>query len=544
MAERLAYLWPEITLFIATCVVMVIGLSPSAAVRKLCPLISGLSLAAAGIFAIGTTPTVAEGAQGLMPGMLPYAKAIIAVVGIMLVMLLAGTVDRGEEEELETGKRIFDAQRLTGGEFYAFFLFSLTGLMLTASADSLIWLFLALELTSLPTYVMVTISTARSKAKEAGIKYFFLGALGASIFLYGFSLLYGGTGAVNLVEIKNQIAIQLAGDGLNPITTAGLMLSIVGIGFKIAAVPMHYYTADVYQGAASPVSAMLAFVPKTAGFLALILLCAAIGWNSGETGHALPETIRLLLWVMAVLTMTLGNVLALLQTSMKRMLAYSSIAHSGYMLVGLIAGPGATFTESGISAIMFYLLTYGIMSTGAFAVIASLERAHAQRTQTGELAYDEADSIEAIRGLARTKPLLGWSLVICAFSLLGFPLTVGFFGKLPLFTAGVSAGETPLVVILGINSAIAAFYYLRLVAYPLFDDAGDEADGFVTTPIRTRTATGAIGAIAVLGMTVFAGPIIGLAHESVSPTLDSDAHTDDGIADEPKLEEPEAIAGQ
>ncbi len=544
MAERLAYLWPEITLFIATCVVMVIGLSPSAAVRKLCPLISGLSLAAAGIFAIGTTPTVAEGAQGLMPGMLPYAKAIIAVVGIMLVMLLAGTVDRGEEEELETGKRIFDAQRLTGGEFYAFFLFSLTGLMLTASADSLIWLFLALELTSLPTYVMVTISTARSKAKEAGIKYFFLGALGASIFLYGFSLLYGGTGAVNLVEIKNQIAIQLAGDGLNPITTAGLMLSIVGIGFKIAAVPMHYYTADVYQGAASPVSAMLAFVPKTAGFLALILLCAAIGWNSGETGHALPETIRLLLWVMAVLTMTLGNVLALLQTSMKRMLAYSSIAHSGYMLVGLIAGPGATFTESGISAIMFYLLTYGIMSTGAFAVIASLERAHAQRTQTGELAYDEADSIEAIRGLARTKPLLGWSLVICAFSLLGFPLTVGFFGKLPLFTAGVSAGETPLVVILGINSAIAAFYYLRLVAYPLFDEAGDEADGFVTTPIRTRTATGAIGAIAVLGMTVFAGPIIGLAHESVSPTLDSDTHTDDGIADEPKLEEPETIAGQ
>jgi len=544
MAERLAYLWPEITLFIATCVVMVIGLSPSAAVRKLCPLISGLSLAAAGIFAIGTTPTVAEGAQGLMPGMLPYAKAIIAVVGIMLVMLLAGTVDRGEEEELETGKRIFDAQRLTGGEFYAFFLFSLTGLMLTASADSLIWLFLALELTSLPTYVMVTISTARSKAKEAGIKYFFLGALGASIFLYGFSLLYGGTGAVNLVEIKNQIAIQLAGDGLNPITTAGLMLSIVGIGFKIAAVPMHYYTADVYQGAASPVSAMLAFVPKTAGFLALILLCAAIGWNSGETGHALPETIRLLLWVMAVLTMTLGNVLALLQTSMKRMLAYSSIAHSGYMLVGLIAGPGATFTESGISAIMFYLLTYGIMSTGAFAVIASLERAHAQRTQTGELAYDEADSIEAIRGLARTKPLLGWSLVICAFSLLGFPLTVGFFGKLPLFTSGVSAGETPLVVILGINSAIAAFYYLRLVAYPLFDEAGDEADGFVTTPIRTRTATGAIGAIAVLGMTVFAGPIIGLAHESVSPTLDSDTHTDDGIADEPKLEEPEAIAGQ
>lgn len=542
MAEKLAYLWPEVTLFLATCAVMVIGLSPSAAVRRLCPLISGLSLAAAGIFAIGTTPTLADGADGLMPGMLPYAKAIIAAVGILLVMLLAGTVDRGEEEELAAGVRKFDPLRLTSGEFYAFFLFSLTGLMLTASADSLIWLFLALELTSLPTYVMVTISTARSRAKEAGVKYFFLGALGAAIFLYGFALIYGGTGSVHLGEIHNQITLQMAGDGLNGITLAGLLISILGIGFKIAAVPMHYYTADVYQGAATSVTAMLAFVPKTAGFLALILLCSSVGWHYGETGHALPDTIRLVLWVMAVLTMTLGNVLAILQTSMKRMLAYSSIAHSGYMLVGIIAGPGATFTESGISAVLFYLLTYGVMSTGAFAVIASLERAHAERTDTGELAYDEADNIEAIRGLARTKPLLGWSMVICALSMLGFPLTVGFFGKLPLFTSGIAAGELPLVIVLGINSAIAAFYYLRLVSYPLFDEAGDEADGFITTPMRTRPAVAAIGAAGVLAMTVFAGPLMGLAHDAVQPELhDADAP----IAEEAQQgEEAEPVAAK
>ncbi|GAB5496718.1 MAG: NADH-quinone oxidoreductase subunit NuoN [Phycisphaerales bacterium] len=542
MAEKLAYLWPEVTLFLATCAVMVIGLSPSAAVRRLCPLISGLSLAAAGIFAIGTTPTLADGAEGLMPGMLPYAKAIIAAVGILIVMLLAGTVDRGEEEELATGVRKFDPLRLTSGEFYAFFLFSLTGLMLTASADSLIWLFLALELTSLPTYVMVTISTARSRAKEAGVKYFFLGALGAAIFLYGFALIYGGTGSVHLGEIHHQITLQMAGDGLNGITLAGLLIAILGIAFKIAAVPMHYYTADVYQGAATPVTAMLAFVPKTAGFIALILLCSAIGWHYGETGHALPDTIRLLLWVMAVLTMTLGNVLAILQTSMKRMLAYSSIAHSGYMLVGIIAGPGATFTESGISAVLFYLLTYGVMSTGAFAVIASLERAHAERTQTGELAYDEADSIEAIRGLARTKPLLGWSMVICALSMLGFPLTVGFFGKLPLFTSGIAAGELPLVIVLGINSAIAAFYYLRLVSYPLFDEAGDEAHGFITTPMRTRPAVAAIGAIGVLAMTVFAGPLMGLAHSAVQPEL---TESDTPVADEAtSTEEAEPVAAK
>ncbi len=534
MAETLAYLWPEVTLFLATCVVMVIGLSPSAAVRRLCPLICGLALAAAGIFAIGTTPTLAEHSRGLMPSMLPYAKAIIAAVGILLVMLLAGTVDREEEANIEAGRK-FDPLRLNSAEFYSFFLFSLTGLMLTASADTLIWLFLALELTSLPTYVMVTISTARSKGREAGVKYFFLGAMGAAIFLYGFTLIYGGTGTVHLTEIRHAITLQMAEGGLNPITLAGLMLAIVGVGFKIAAVPMHYYTADVYQGAATPVTAMLAFVPKTAGFLALILLCSAVGWHYGDAGHALPDPVRLLLWVMAVMSMTLGNVLALLQTSMKRMLAYSSIAHSGYMLVGVIAGPGDTFTESGLSAVLFYLLSYGVMSTGAFAVIASLER-KPQRTQSGELAYDEADSIEAIRGLARTKPLLGWSLVICALSLLGFPLTIGFFGKLPLFTAGISVGEIGLVVILGINSAIAAFYYLRLVAYPLFDDAGDEAKAFGFTPMRTRPAVGALGAAGVVLMTVFAGPIMKLAHHAVRPA----PHTDP-VAEASSLRESVAL---
>ena len=534
MAETLAYLWPEVTLFLATCVVMVVGLSPSAAVRRLCPLICGLSLAAAGIFAIGTTPTGPEHARSLMPSILPYSKAIVAAVGILLVMLLAGTVDREEEANIEKG-RSFDPLRLNSGEFYSFFLFSLTGLMLTASADTLIWLFLALELTSLPTYVMVTISTARSNAREAGVKYFFLGALGAAIFLYGFTLIYGGTGSVHLTEIHRNITVQMAGGGLNPITLAGLLLAIIGIGFKIAAVPMHYYTADVYQGAATPVTAMLAFVPKTAGFLALMLICSTIGWHYGETGAGLPDAVRLLLWVMAVMSMTLGNVLALLQTSMKRMLAYSSIAHSGYMLVGLIAGPGDTFTQSGLSAVLFYLLSYGVMSTGAFAVIASLERSP-QRTHTGELAYDEADSIEAIRGLARTRPLLGWSLVICALSLLGFPLTIGFFGKLPLFTAGISAGEIGLVVILGLNSAIAAFYYLRLVAYPLFDDAGDEARAFHLTPMRTRPAVGALGAAGVVLMTIFAGPIARMAHNAVHP------ETQGHVADDASSRAAEPVA--
>lgn len=500
MAETLAYLWPEVTLFLATCVVMVVGLSPSAAVRKLCPLICGLSLAAAGIFAIGTTPTGADHARGLMPGMLPYAKAIIAAVGILLVMLLAGTVDREEEANIEGG-RPFDPLRLTSGEFYSFFLFSLTGLMLTASADTLIWLFLALELTSLPTYVMVTISTARSKSREAGVKYFFLGALGAAIFLYGFTLIYGGTGSVHLTEIQRNITMQMAGGGLNPITLAGLLLAITGIGFKIAAVPMHYYTADVYQGAATSVTAMLAFVPKTAGFLALMLLCSAVGWHYGLGGEGLPDPIRLLLWVMAVMSMTLGNVLALLQTSMKRMLAYSSIAHSGYMLVGIIAGPGpegGKFYENGLAAVLFYLFTYGVMTVGTFAVLASLEHRNGK----------EADHIDDIRGICKSHPVLGWTLVITVLSTLGFPPLLGFIGKLGLFTAGISGGHFALIVVLGINSAIAACYYLRLIAAAYIDDSEKAKDPVYATPFFMRPIAGVLSAGGVLLFMVYSGPIV------------------------------------
>jgi NADH-quinone oxidoreductase subunit N len=494
MAEKLASLWPEITLFVATCVVMVVGLSPSPAVRRMCALLSGLALAAAGILALGT----GRDAQGLMPGLMPYAKAVIAFVGVLLTMLLAGVVDRFEEDAIAKGRATFNPLRSTRGEFFSFFLFSMTGLMLCASADSLIWLFLALELTSLPTYVMVAMSSPRQKAKEAGVKYFFLGALGAAVFLYGFALIYGGTGSVHLTDIQAAIAAQAADGAINPIALAGFVIALLGVAFKIAAVPMHFYAADVYQGAASPVAAMLAFVPKTAGFITIILLCASLGWSYGTNESQLPEIVRVTLWVMAALTMFVGNVLAWLQTSVKRMLAYSSVAHSGYMLVG----------------VMFYLLAYGIMNTGAFAVVAALETRQAARTDTGEMVHDEADDLSVFHGLCRSNPVLGWSMVLCALSLLGFPLTLGFFGKLPLFTAGISAGEIPLVIVLGINSAIAAFYYLRLVALPLFEHPGDEAEAFVESPNHSRRLVGVIAAGGVVVLTVLASPLMDAAFKA------------------------------
>jgi NADH-quinone oxidoreductase subunit N len=536
MNERLAFLWPEIALFVTTCLVMVVGLSPKLATRKLAAVIAGLGLAVAGVLAATTTPdlssitlaslSAAEGSaqaklsgQILLPGMVVYAKVTIAVVGLLLLLLVAGTVDRVDEVEIAAGKRRFDPIRSNRAEFYAFFLFSLTGLMLCASADDLIWLFLALELTSLPTYIMVTISTARNKSREAGVKYFFLGALGAAIFLYGFALIFGGTGSTNL----NEIALHWRTHGIDTISMMGVLLSIIGLAFKIAAIPMHFYTPDVYEGSAGPVAAFLAFVPKTAGFISLILLSAAVGWvyapgvmnislgtaaeplRPAMTNDAqLPDLIHILLWVMAALTMTVGNVLAVLQTNLKRILGYSSIAHSGYMLVGILVGPGdGTFTGSGISAVLFYLLSYGIMSTGAFAAIAAIER-----RPDADGHPREVEHVSDLRGLWQRQPHLAIAMILCNLSLLGLPPLLGFFGKLPLFTSAISAGEIVLVVVLGLNSAIAAFYYLRLAFVPFVEDAEAGAEAVALTPFRSREIVAMICAGGVIVLALAGGPLL------------------------------------
>ncbi len=520
MTEKLAILWPEIFLFIATCLVMITGQWPSRAIRQFTPWICAVALFAA-FFAALVSPAT----QGMFPAIVPYAKMLIAGVGMLILLLLSGTVDRQLETEVDHGKA-FESIRSNRGEFYAFFMFSLTGLMLTASADDLIWLFLALELTSLPTYIMVAISTEKKKSLEAAVKYFFLGALGAAIFLYGFALIYGATGSTNLSEI----ATVFATDGISSLGMIGLLIALIGVSFKIAAVPMHFYTPDVYQGAASPVAAMLAFVPKTAGFLALMFILGTVGWTdgtngiSGHGGH-LPVAIEATLWIMAALTMTVGNILALLQTSIKRILAYSSIAHSGYMLVGLIAGPGiigGPFYQNGLAAVLFYLLTYGIMTVGVFAVLASLEHRNG----------DEADEMDDIRGLCKSHPVLGWTLVICTFSMLGFPPLIGFLGKVGLFTSGIAAGQYALIVILGINSAIAACYYLRIIAAAYIDDPGKISSPVFLAPFPMRRIAGVLSAFCVLFLLVFAQPLVNGAYHAArfipatADAADPHPHTD------------------
>ena len=507
MQERIVTLWPEIALFITTCIVMVTGLSHSRGVRSMCAPLSAVGLAVAGLLAI------AYPVQGhtAIPNLPVYGKVMVAVIGLLMVLLLSGTADRELEEAVDNG-RPFEPLRSVRAEFWSFFLFSLTGLMLCAGADDLIWLFLALELTSLPTYVMVAISTSRNRSMEAGVKYFFLGALGAAMFLYGFALIYGGTGHTGFAAIREVMEAQVAsGGGINAIAMLGLVLAVIGVCFKIAAVPMHFYTPDVYQGSSASVAGFLAFTPKAAGFFALMLLCSLPGWHfaagmGDTTRDSLPELLRVLLIVLAVLTMTVGNVLAILQNSVKRILAYSSIAHSGYMLVGLVAGPGpasADFTRNGLAAIMFYMFSYGVMTIGAFAVVAALEKTG----RNGERV--EADDIDDFRGLALTRPVLGWTMVICSMGLLGLPPLLGFIGKLPLFTSGISANEIPLVLVLGVNSAIAAYYYLRL-AYVCFIESPEtvpNAPKVEEAPFVGRRVAGAVSMAGVVLLAVLGGKL-------------------------------------
>jgi NADH-quinone oxidoreductase subunit N len=510
MHDKIQELWPELALFAGTCIVMVMGLSPRLPVRRMCAPVAGAALALAGVLAAMTTP---EG-RGLLPGLMPFAKVVVSVVGLALLLLLDGTVDRGEEKQIASGQP-FNALRTNRAEFYSFFLFSLTGVMLCASANDLIWLFLALELTSLPTYIMVTISRggkAGAKSQEAGVKYFFLGAMGAATFLFGFALLYGASGTTNLIAMRD-----IFSHGISDIALAGMMMSLLGVAFKIAAVPMHLYTPDVYEGAAAPVSAFLAFTPKTAGFISMILLCSTFGWTHGggpNEGHSLPDLVRMLLWVMAALTMFVGNVLAILQSNVKRMLAYSSVAHSGYMLVGLIAGPGSgrSITDNGLAAVLFYLLAYGVMNMGTFAVLACLER---QPGPDGE--FREIETVDDLRGLCKTQPLLGWTMVVCALSLLGFPPLLGFFAKVPLFTSAIAAGEILLVVVLGVNAAIAAYYYLRLVAMPLLEEPDPTLKPMQRTPFVSRPMAALVSAAGVIVLVAFAGSLMKEAGKAAKP---------------------------
>ncbi|MBC8523719.1 NADH-quinone oxidoreductase subunit N [PVC group bacterium] len=482
MGDRLWFLIPEFILLAGSMVCAIGGLSKFSAIRRRIGFVASIFL----VIALVSVPCVygqidRSHDEAMLPELGFYVKMMVAFVGLLLVASAGGFIDRGYERAISAGKDRFDPLRTSSGEFHALLLLSLTGVMLICEARDLIWLFLALELVSLPTYVMVAISRWSSKAQEAAMKYFFLGALSAAIMLYGFALLYASTGTLVLQNISDAFASQKVVGGLSVVAQIGMLLSLFGLFYKIAAAPMHLYAPDVYQGAASPVTAYLAFVPKTAGMIAIITLLTTIGWENG-----LPATIEMTLWVVAVLTMVLGNIGALLQKSAKRMLGYSSIAHTGYMLIGIIAGP-----ELGLKAVLVYLFIYGVTNTAAFATLASLSR-------NGK----RVDSLEDFAGLYRSSPLAAASMSVACGSLLGIPPLFGFWGKLLLFAAGIAAGQISLIIVAAISSAISAWYYLKIIGLALLSAPNSRGDCVAVTN-RWPLAVAVVGACIAVG-----GPVV------------------------------------
>lgn len=503
MSAKLTLLAPEILLFVGSVVVAVLGLARSSSVRRAVPLITALFLlASVGVTAYVYRSSAVEQSGLLLADLGGFSKALIALIGVLLVMVAGPAIDRKLEEAFDAGRAAFDPIRVMRGEYFAFFLLSIAGTMLIANAGDLIWLFLALELASLPTYVMVAVSRGTRRAQEAAVKYFFLGALSAATFLYGFALLYGATGTLELPQMAATLRDYAASDmGVPPLAILGAVMAILGIAFKLAAVPMHFYAPDVYEGAGAGTTAFLGFMPKIAGVLALMVLLSVF-WQAGS----LPAPIMAVLWMISVLTMVLGNIGALLQRNVKRMLAYSSIAQSGYLLIGILLGPG-----DGFNAILFYFVGYGVMNTAVFAVLGALER-------QGE----EVESIDDLAGLRVRHPVLAWMLAVSAIGLIGIPPLIGFFGKLALFAAAIEQGQLALVIIAAVATAVSAFYYLQLVAVPMLGTPSARTELVQTVPSPWPRIAAVVCGVGVLLMPVALERLVSAAAATSLPS-DSDA---------------------
>jgi NADH-quinone oxidoreductase subunit N len=370
------------------------------------------------------------------------------------------------------------SERLPAGEFHSLLLFATVGMMLMASGNDLVIIFLGLEILSIATYVMAGFRRSDVRSNESSLKYFILGSFSSAFLLYGIALIYGATsiaepgpggslsrivaGTTNIAEIATRV-----GQAQYPaLLYAGVAMMLVGFGFKIATAPFHIWTPDVYEGAPTPVTAFMAAGPKAAGFASFIRVFVfglpfVVSTTNATAGNLHQLWVSVLV-VMAILTMTLGNVVAIVQNNVKRMLAYSSIAHAGYALVGFVAAGAAsdlTQRNNAITAVIFYLLTYAVMNIGAFAVVQLIARQGDRRT-----------AIDDYRGIGFESPVLAFSLSLFMLSLLGMPLTAGFMGKILVFGSAIDQHYYKLVVVGVLNTAISAYYYLRLIIVMFFSE--------------------------------------------------------------------------
>ena len=448
------------------------------------------------------TETVTAGGALAVDGAALFLQGTIAALGALSILLFA-------ERALDPARSAFvtsaavpvgsvrDRELLTSPrvqtEVYPLATFAIGGMMLFAASNDLLVMFVALEVLSLPLYLMCGLGRRRRLlSQEAAVKYFLLGAFASGFFLYGLALVYGATGSIRLSEIRE----GAAGDtGL--LLVLGLALLIVGLMFKASVAPFHTWTPDVYQGAPTPVTAFMAACTKIAAFGAILRLLY-VGFGTEEW------TWRPLIYGIAIVSMVVGAVLGLTQTDLKRMLAYSSIAHAGFILTGVIALRAGDGGAAGLSSTLFYLLVYGLTTLGSFALLTLV------RDGDGE-----ASHLSQWAGLASRSPVTAAVMALFLLALAGIPLTSGFTGKFAVFRAAIEDGAWPLVVVAVLASAVAAFFYLRVIVLMYFSPPAEEGPtvgvpGLPTTVVLAITATATV----VLG--IVPGPVLDLARQAAS----------------------------
>ena len=416
-----------------------------------------------------------EGVSTLMGGALAFDTfAQFLTITICAATLLVALVT--DDELRRSGKE--------GPEVYALFLVAATGGVVMGSANDLILLFLGLETLSLALYVLAASDRERSTSQEAGIKYFVLGGFASAFFLYGIALVYGGTQSTNIGEIILAFQSSVLVDGKDSLVLAGIALLIVGLAFKVAAVPFHVWTPDVYEGAPTNVTAFMASVGKAAAFAAMLrVLVIALPFHRDDWRPAI--------WVLAVLSLVVGSALAVVQSDVKRMLAYSSISHAGFILVGVEAAghdAGERLLGDGMPSVVTYLLLYSVLTIGSFAVVSLVARSNGGDT-----------SLDAFKGLAQRRPAIALGLTVFLLAQAGVPLTSGFVAKWGVIQAAVEQESYAIAIIAMIAAVVAAFLYLRIMIN-VWLEAGDESTAREAVPLSTGLAV-----LAAAVFTLFVG---------------------------------------
>lgn len=471
---------PELVLSVFGILVMLVDpLLPATRDRR--PI--GVLAFVGALLAVGATFVQAQNPGNAFSGMVRVDG--FAVFFHFVVTVIAAVVILASMSYLKT-------QQIRAGEYYGLMLFGTVGMALLSSAIELVLVFIALEISSIATYILAGFRRRSATSIESSLKYFLLGSFATAFFLYGVAMMFGATGSTDIYKIGE----ILRGGDVPVLAFVGVALMIVGLGFKVASAPFHVWTPDVYEGAPSPVVALMSTGPKAGAFavlLRILFAASAPGWFW-------------LIWVLAVLSMFIGNIGALVQNNVKRLLAYSSIAHAGYLLVAFVSLPKSGDYNYGISAAMFYAASYAAMNVGAFIVISHFGSLNEKYTTLDDYA-----------GLGHRQPILAAILTVFLLSLIGIPITGGFFAKFYVFSAALRANLTGLVIIGVINSAVAAYYYLRVIVYMYMRDP---REGVPATRIPAGLGVSlAISLIATIYLGVVPGRVLNYALSAAQQML-------------------------